>query len=56
MIMAVRMTTPFEASPFVTVLVGAIVGAITYIVVALLLRSKEMSETIGLLRRKLSRA
>ncbi len=54
MICAVRTTVPFEASPFVTTLVGIVVGAATYSASALLLRSREMLDTVGLVRRKLS--
>jgi putative peptidoglycan lipid II flippase len=55
MIAAVRMAAPFEASPLTTTIIGTIVGAVAYVFASLILRSKEMSDTVGLLRRKLVR-
>jgi len=54
MLVAVRTATPFEAPPLVAALVGVVVGAASYAIALLLLRSREMSETVGVLRRKLS--
>jgi len=55
MIVAVRTFAPYDASPFITTSVGVVVGAAAYILSAILLRSREMSETVGLIRRKLLR-
>jgi putative peptidoglycan lipid II flippase len=56
MIEAVRMTAPYESSPLTTTTVGVVVGAVAYILAAVLLRSKEMFETLALVRRKLARS
>lgn len=55
MIAAVSTTTPYQAHPLIATLVGIAVGACTYTISAMLLRSKEMSDTVGLARRKLAR-
>lgn len=54
MLVAVSTATPFEAPPLVAALVGVVVGAASYAIALLVLRSREMSETVGVLRRKLS--
>lgn len=55
MIGAVRVLTPYGASPLTTTLVGITVGTVSYILASTLLRSSEMSETISLARRKLAK-
>ena len=55
MIAAVRMIAPFEAAPLMTTLIGATVGVVAYILSSVILRSKEMTDTLALVRRKLSR-
>ena len=55
MIGAVRVVTPYGASPLSTTIVGVVVGALSYIFAATLLRSSEMSETVTLVRRKLAK-
>jgi putative peptidoglycan lipid II flippase len=55
MIGAVRLLTPYWASPLTTTITGVVVGAISYILAAMLLRSSEMSETVTLMRRKLAK-
>jgi peptidoglycan biosynthesis protein MviN/MurJ (putative lipid II flippase) len=55
MIEAVSLTIPYEAHPFIASVSGVIVGALTYVVSALLLRSKEMSDTITVARRAIRR-
>ena len=54
MIWAVRVTAPYEASPLIATIIGVVVGASTYIVVSLLLRSREMLDTVAVLRRKIA--